>query len=102
MVGRIVSWAAGVVLVAMYAFALVIPVGNLLYLPGFGFEISALGWVLLVANALLPVLALVLALRMARRRGAGRRLLILLAGLALVGMIQLEQTLLVPMTLYFA
>jgi len=102
MAARIVSWVAGAILVAMYAFSLVVPVGNLLYLPGFGFEISGLGWVLLVVSVLLPVLVMFIALWIGRRRGAGLRLLILLAGLALVGMIQLEQTLLVPMTLYFA
>ena len=98
---RILAWTVAVLLTAMYVFALVVPVGNLLYLPRLGFGVSPLGWVLLIAGALLPVAVFLLAAWIPRRRSAGQRLLVLVTGLAVVGLLQLEQTLLVPTTFVF-
>jgi len=102
MVRRIAPWAIGALLVGLYGYALVAPVGNLVFLPQLGLEIAPIGWFWLVAGVVVPVLGLALALWAGRGRSAPRRLTVLAAGLAFVALLQLELLLLVDTASYFA
>lgn len=106
MAGRIAAWVAGVLLALLYAYLVVAGVGNLIGLSGMagtlGLSLAPTGWFWLVFGIALPVLAFVAALVIGRRRGAGARLIVLAAGLALVAAVQLEVLHLVPQSTFFA
>ncbi|MFA5606566.1 MAG: hypothetical protein WDA07_05195 [Leucobacter sp.] len=100
MVGRISAWVVGVLITGLYIVTIVAAFGNLLMFPQMaaagGFEVSAPGWWRLGLGVALPVIVYVVALVLARKRKATTRLLVLLAGLALVSAVQLEVNLLLP------
>ncbi len=102
MVRRIVPWAIGAILTGLYGYALVAPVGNLLYLPQVGFAVTPIGWFWLVLGVALPVVVYAIALWAGRGRSAGRRLTALAAGVAVLALLQLEMLLLVSTSSYFA
>lgn len=103
---RISAWVVGVLLAILYAYLVVSAVGNLVGLQQMagviGLQLTGVGWFWLLSGIALPVLVLLLALLAGRRRGAGARLLVLAAGLALVAAVQLEVMHLVPQSSFFA
>ncbi|MBK0419357.1 hypothetical protein JD276_09950 [Leucobacter sp. CSA1] len=94
--GRLLAWAAGALVVALYAYAVVAAVGNMTGMlqsaENIGLGISGLGWALLVFGLALPPLVLGGALLVARRSDAWTRVLILATGLCVVGALQLTLT----------
>lgn len=104
--GVIAAWAWGAVLTLLYLLVVVNAVGNLIGMPqiaaSLGTVLSATGWFWLIFGIALPVIAYAAALLIARGRRAGLRLLVLLAGIAVVSAFQLEVTHLVPQYLFFA
>lgn len=102
---KIIAWVLGALITLLYAATVAAAVGNLVLLPRMGAEIgyaiSAFGWFWLWFGILVPVVVFGLALVIARGRRAAMRLLVLVAGLAIVGMIQLEVMHLVPQSLFF-
>lgn len=106
MVGRIIAWVAGLLLIGLYASAAVAAVGNAIMLPemagSLGLGISVSGWFWLVFGIALPVFVLALALLLGRGRTAAMRVLLLAAGIGLVAAVQLEVLHLVPQSSFFA
>lgn len=102
MIRRILPWVSGAVLVALYGYALVGPIGNLIGLPSMGFTIGAIGWFWLIAGIAAPPVALLIALLVGRGRTPAIRLLLLATGLTVLSLLQFQQTLLIPVTSYFA
>lgn len=101
MVRRVIPWVIAVLLTALYAYALVAPIGNLIGLPGMGFAIGLVGWFWLLVGVVLPPLAFVLAFLAGRGRPAMTRLTLLAAGLTVLALMQFQMVLLVPVTSYF-
>lgn len=95
---RILAWAVGLILVGLYAYAVVIGVGNYIGMTTYlSAVIGTLPRVLLISGIAAPVLALGVALLLGRRRSAAMRILLLAVGLCVSAAIQLEIThLLVP------
>lgn len=105
MVRRISAWVVGLLLTALYAYAVVAAAGNLIgmraYGAALGTGLSASGWAWLIIGIALPVIVLGIALLVARGRGAGARLLLLATGLAVVAVLQLDMTHLITESSYF-
>ncbi|CAG7597652.1 hypothetical protein ACFPZL_07055 [Leucobacter soli] len=103
---RIAAWAWGIVLILCYVLVTVNAVGNLTGMHGIGEALggglSRAGWFWLILGIVLPVAALAIALLLGRGRRAGVRLLLLLAGIAVISAFQFEILLLVPQYTYFA
>lgn len=88
---RISSWAVGLVFVALYAYALVAAIGNVIGMGTYlGGALGVLPWTLLGLGAATPVIACVLALVLSARRGAWARILLLATGLCVTAAVQLE------------
>lgn len=101
MVGRFAPWIVGVLITALYAVALIGPIGNLIGVPQLGLSITPVGWFWLLAGVLLPLLAYAIALWVGRGRTPTARLLVLGTGLAVVAALQLEMQLLVQTSTFF-
>ncbi|UOQ60497.1 hypothetical protein MUN76_00465 [Leucobacter rhizosphaerae] len=104
---RIVSaWIAGVLLGALYLYAAVAAVGNVLGMIGLagalGTGLSATGWLWLVLGVLIPLVVFGLALWLGRRRTAWTRILLLAAGIAVVAALQIDVMHVIPESSYFA
>lgn len=106
MAGRIIAWAAALLIVALYAYTVVAAIGNLIGIPGMadamGLSMTGAGWFWLWFGVVIPIVVLGLALLTGRRRSAGLRVLVLAAGLCLVAAVQLEVMHLVPQASFFA
>lgn len=106
MTRRIVAWIIGVVITGLYAYAVYAAIGNLVLLPDMGnqlgLSVTAPGWIWLYVGLLLPVIAYVLALVLARGCRAAVRNTVLFAGLCAAAAIQLEIMVLVPQHTFFA
>lgn len=88
---RISTWAIGLVLVALYVYATVAAVGNLIGMGAFlGDAFGVLPWVLLGVGVAVPAISLILALALAAQRGAWARILLLATGLCVTAAVQLE------------
>jgi len=94
MVGRVVAWGAAALLVLSYVYVVIAAVGNLIGLQesaiGIGLSLTPVAWAALLFGIALPVLVLVAAVWLGRRRTAGHRVLLIAAGLCLVAAVQLE------------
>ena len=94
MTGRIMAWAAGVLLALLYGYLVVASVGNILGLQqsadAFGLALTPLAWAVLVFGIALPAIVFVGALLVSRRRTPGTRILVIVAGVCLVAAVQLE------------
>ncbi len=89
--GRILAWVAGLLLLGLYGYATVAAVGNLMGMSTYlGPLLGPLPWILLGVAIALPMISLTVALLLARRRGAGIRLLLLATGLCVTAAIHLE------------
>lgn len=103
---RITAWVLGIVITLLYSATVVAAVGNLVLLPrmgaDIGYDISAFGQFWLWFGILMPVLVFAAALAIGWRRRAVTRLLVLVTGLAVVAVIQLEVLHLVPQSAFFA
>lgn len=99
------AWIAGLALTALYGYAVVAAVGNLIGMPqiaaALGLNISAAGWVWMSIGVVIPVLLFVLALLIGRRQTAWTRVLILAAGICLVAVLQLDILHEIPRSSYF-
>lgn len=94
-------WALGAVLSAIYAFTMLAPFGDLMGLPQMGFAISPGGWFWLVVGVALPPIVYALALVAGRKKSGGVRILMLLTGLLVLSLMQLQMLLLVPLSSFF-
>lgn len=92
--GPIVTWALGILITALYGYAVVIAVGNLLGMIEqgqlLGLNLSLLGATLLAVGLAAPPVVYAIALWLGRKRRAALRILLLAAGLCLVGVVQLD------------
>ncbi|WP_125100317.1 hypothetical protein [Leucobacter chromiireducens] len=106
MVARIAWWGAGLLIAVLYVHATVTGIGNLTGMLGLagalGMGLSAGGWLWLVFGIAMPVLVFVAALLLGRKRGGGTRILLLMAGIAVVAVVQLDVMHLIPESSYFA
>lgn len=85
------AWTAGILLFALYVYATMAAVGNLVGMATFvGSALGPLPWALLGLQAAIPALALVTSLLISRGRSAGMRILLLAAGICVAAAIQLE------------
>ena len=102
MAGKITGWVAFAMLAALYVYMVVAAIGNLLQFPtsmeSFGFSINSFGWFWIWFGIALPVAGFLVAAFAGRRRSGGARLLIFATALACVAALQLEISLLVPVT----
>ncbi|GAA2186957.1 hypothetical protein GCM10009786_09810 [Leucobacter alluvii] len=100
------AWSAGVLLGLLYLYAIVAGIGNLVGVMGMsaaldtGLTGSGRFW--LVVGVVMPAVVFALALLLGRRRGAGARILLLAAGVALVAAWQIDIMHVVPDSSYFA
>lgn len=105
MTRKIISWAIGIVITALYAYMVVAAIGNVVLLPQLaatmGLAMTTIGWFWLGVGVALPVVVYAVALVIARKSGAAVRLLVLFTGLCVAAAIQLELLHLVPQTSYF-
>lgn len=106
MLRTVLVWTAGVLLAVLYVYAAVTAVGNLLGMLGLAKEIgvglSVTGVIWLVLGIAMPLLVLVLALMFGRGRQPGIRILLLVAGIAVVASLQIDLMHLIPESSYFA
>lgn len=87
----ITAWIAGVVILALYAYAVAAGVGNLLGMSQFlGEALGPLPWALLGTAIAVPVIALIVSLIIARGKSAWVRVLLLATGLCVSAAVQLE------------
>lgn len=97
-------WISGILIAVLYVFAAVTAVGNLLGMLGLAEEIgvglSVTGLIFLVIGITMPLLVLVLALMLGRGRPPGMKILLLVAGIALVAALQIDLMHLVPESFY--
>ncbi len=102
MARKITGWAAFALLTALYVYMVVAAIGNLTQLPQMaaqlGLAVNALGWFWIWFGIALPVAGFLIAAFAGRRRSGGARLLIFATALACVAALQLEISLLVPVT----
>lgn len=85
------AWAAGVLLLALYAYAVVAAIGNLMGMSTFlGDALGPLPWALLGFAIFVPVGALIVSLIVARGRTAWVRVLLIATGLCVTAAVQLE------------
>lgn len=103
---RITAWVLGIIVSLLYVATVIAAIGNLVLLPQLGaeigYDITSFGWFWLGFGILMPVIAFALALLIARKRRPAMRVLVLVAGLAVVAAIQLEVLHLVPQSAFFA
>ncbi|UBH05555.1 hypothetical protein K8P10_001066 [Leucobacter sp. Psy1] len=91
MAAKISGWATAAVITALYIYASVAAVGNLLGMVGFlGDALSTTAWIALIAGIAAPPIGFVVALWLGRRRTGGIRLLLLAAGLCGAAAMQLD------------
>jgi len=106
MAAKISAWVVGVLVSLLYAWLVVAGIGNIFGLQQMasllGLGLTGTGWFWLIVGVALPIVVFLLALVTGRRRGAGTRVLVLAAGLALVAAVQLEILHLVPRASFFA
>lgn len=85
------AWGVGAVLTALYVYTVVAAVGNLIGMAEFlGSALGPAAWVTLISGVVVPVVVYVVALLLARGKGAAKRLLILATGLCATAVIQLD------------
>ncbi len=100
------AWSAGVLLGLLYLYATVAGIGNLVGVMGMsaalGTGLTGSGRFWLVVGVVMPAVVFALALLLGRRRGAGARILLLAAGVALVAAWQIDIMHVVPDSSYFA
>ncbi|MGO3733850.1 MAG: hypothetical protein ACTJFR_01755 [Canibacter sp.] len=100
----IFTWTISVLVLVLYAWAIVNAVGNFVGLRGFArsleSDLTMSGWFWLLGGILLPIVIAVLAFFLARKQPE-KRWLVLLVGLALVALLQLNVQHLVPQSSFF-
>lgn len=100
----IFTWTISVLVLVLYAWAIVNAVGNFVGLRGFArsleSDLTMTGWFWLLGGILLPIVIAVLAFFLARKQPE-KRWLVLLVGLALVALLQLNVQHLVPQSSFF-
>ncbi|MEJ6489463.1 hypothetical protein PQI23_07000 [Leucobacter sp. USCH14] len=106
MVKLISAWIVGLLLALLYLYAVVAGIGNFVGLVGLsealGTGLSGTGRLWLIIGIAMPVIVLVVALLVGRGRGAGSRILLLAAGVALVAAWQIDLMHVIPESSYFA
>ncbi|UOQ58208.1 hypothetical protein MUN78_05010 [Leucobacter allii] len=106
MIRTVTVWIIGILLAGLYVYAAIAGVGNFIGMHGLGAALgtglSASGWVWLMLGIALPIALLAAALLLGRRRSSGFRLLLLAAGIAVLGALQIDIMHLVPESTYFA
>ncbi len=94
MASRIVSWLAYAVLAALAAYLVASAVGNLTIFPAMGasagLSVTPVGWIVLWAWVILPVVAVALALWVTRSRGSLVRIFAILAAVSVTAALRLE------------
>lgn len=101
----IAGWAVGVILIGLYAYALIAAIGNAIGMPqvaeslGLGLSAAGLAWI--TVGIIIPPLILALALVLGRGRSMALKLLLLAAGICLVAGLQLDIMHVVPRMSYF-
>ncbi|QIM16942.1 hypothetical protein G7067_11880 [Leucobacter insecticola] len=105
MLKTLTAWIVGLMLAALYVYAAVAAVGNLIGMIGYaerlGLGLSVSGWAWLIAGIALPILILACALWTARRRAAWARILFLAVGVAVVSVVQIDVMYAIPTYTYF-
>lgn len=85
------AWIAGVLLTALYAYAVIAGIGNLIGMSTFlGDALGVLPWTLLGLAVFLPIGAFIVSLIVATGRSAWVRILLLATGLCVAAAGQLE------------
>ncbi|MBK0420864.1 hypothetical protein JD292_02060 [Leucobacter sp. CSA2] len=106
MTRRIIVWAIGILIAALYGYMVVAAIGNFLLLPqmaaSLGVALTPVGWGWLTFGIALPVVVFAVALVFARKRSAWVRILLLATGLCFAAAVQLEVLHMVPQTSYFS
>lgn len=106
MLRTVLAWIAGVLLAVLYIFAAVTAVGNLLGMLGLaqaiGVGLSLTGVIWLAVGIAMPLLVLALALLFGRGKQPGIRILLLVAGIAVVAVLQIDLMHLIPESSYIA
>lgn len=96
MANRVVAWGVIVLLTALYVYSVVIGVTNVQGMVQqatlYDLDITVLGWVFMIAHLVLPVVLLILAWWLSRRRTSWNRVLLITTGLALNAALQLVLT----------
>lgn len=91
MAARIAGWGSAAVITALYIYAVVAAVGNLIGMIGFlGEALSPTAWAALVLGIVAPPIGFAAALWFGRGRSAGVRILLLAAGLCGAAAVQLD------------
>lgn len=92
MSARVVSaWVVAIGVLGLYAYAVAAGIGNLVGMSTFlGDVLGPLPWALLGLTVVAPIVALVVALILARGRTAWVRVLLLATGLCVAAAVQLE------------
>ena len=89
--GIVVAWATAVVVTALYIYTVVAAIGNMIGMASFlGSALSPAAWIALGAGVVMPAIIYVVALLVGRGRSAGMRILILVTGLCVAAVIQLD------------
>lgn len=106
MVKTVSAWIVGVLLAVLYVYAAIAAVGNVLGMVGLagalGTGLSGSGWLWLSVGVLIPLLLLTAALWLGRGRAPWTRILLLAAGIAVVAVLQIDVTHVIPESSYFA
>ena len=106
MVKTVSAWIVGVLLAVLYVYAAIAAVGNVLGMMGLagalGTGLSGSGWLWLSVGVLIPLLLLAAALWLDRGRAPWTRILLLAAGIAVVAVLQIDVTHVIPESSYFA
>ena len=101
-----IVWALGGLVTLIYGYAVVAAVGNLVGIPGIaaalGLGVSVTGWAWLSLGVALPVLLYGIALLLSRRRPGWARILLLVTGLCVVAVLQLDIMHVTPQSSFFA
>lgn len=101
-----VVWTFGVLVTVLYAYAAVAAIGNLLGIPNvaaaLGLDVSVAGWAWLSVGVALPVLGYAAALVIGRGRPGWAKIMLLVTGLCVVAILQLDIMHLVPQASFFA
>lgn len=100
-----VVWVIGVLVTALYGYAVVAALGNLVGIPGIasalGLGVTAAGWAWLSLGVVLPIFVLLIAILMGLKRPGWAKLLLLVTGLCVVAVLQIDLLHLVPQSSYF-
>lgn len=103
--GAVLFWIAAVGVIVLYAYAVVAAIGNWIGIAGYadalagGLSLAGVLW--LTLGVAIPVMSLALAVIVGRKRSKPVRLLILVLGLSLTAVMQLNVMHFVPTTSYF-